>query len=145
MAPLDRVKILFQASNPDFQKYSGKHRYCIRTDPQRLLMLFQVRGAAHFELAVKYTKRLEYWVCSKVIQSLYYECFRMQQSSLWHTTRFNMYPLYSWHVAVHLHVLQILMPTKEHETNFRRFSAGAMAGQTRFFCLCYSHCSGIQE
>jgi len=24
VAPLDRVKILFQASNPDFQKYAGK-------------------------------------------------------------------------------------------------------------------------
>ena len=23
VAPLDRVKILFQASNPDFQKYAG--------------------------------------------------------------------------------------------------------------------------
>lgn len=25
VAPLDRVKILFQASNPDFQKYAGMH------------------------------------------------------------------------------------------------------------------------
>jgi hypothetical protein len=25
VAPLDRVKILFQASNPDFQKYAGEH------------------------------------------------------------------------------------------------------------------------
>jgi hypothetical protein len=24
VAPLDRVKILFQASNPDYQKYSGQ-------------------------------------------------------------------------------------------------------------------------
>lgn len=24
VAPLDRVKILFQASNPDFQKYTGE-------------------------------------------------------------------------------------------------------------------------
>ena len=24
IAPLDRVKILFQASNPDYQKYSGR-------------------------------------------------------------------------------------------------------------------------
>lgn len=28
VAPLDRVKILFQASNPDFQKYAGGSESC---------------------------------------------------------------------------------------------------------------------
>ena len=47
VAPLDRVKILFQASNPDFRKYTGMSKSCLPPGsiPLNCLLLGSWSGA----------------------------------------------------------------------------------------------------
>ena len=58
VAPLDRVKILFQASNPDFQKYAGttSSRSVLFTAIYGLYPL-QDRGAVYSLQSLIFTKR----------------------------------------------------------------------------------------
>ncbi|KAJ4483715.1 mitochondrial carrier domain-containing protein [Lentinula aciculospora] len=93
VAPLDRVKILFQASNPEFQKYAGTWSGAFRAGAD----IYQSSG----------------------VRGL----FRGHSVTL-----LRIFPYaaikYMAYDQVHYH----LMPTRDKETNFRRFSAGSISG-----------------
>ncbi|KAI0260424.1 mitochondrial carrier domain-containing protein [Gloeopeniophorella convolvens] len=93
VAPLDRVKILFQASNPEYQKYAGTWSGAFRAGAQiykdaGLLGLFQGHSA----------------------------------------TLLRIFPYAAVKFVAYDQVHDFLMPTREQETNMRRFSAGAVSG-----------------
>ncbi|KAI5988597.1 mitochondrial carrier domain-containing protein [Pisolithus albus] len=95
VAPLDRVKILFQASNPDFQKYAGSWTGAFRAG----LAIYRDSG----------------------IRGL------LQGHS---ATLLRIFPYAGIKFMAYDQWRAILIPSKEHETNLRRFSAGAFAGMT---------------
>ncbi|KAF5345298.1 hypothetical protein D9758_008474 [Tetrapyrgos nigripes] len=95
VAPLDRVKILFQASNPDFQKYAGSWSGAFRAGHE----IFNSQG----------------------VRGLF------QGHSM---TLLRVFP----YAAIKFMAYdQILMPTREQETNFRRFAAGSISGTLSVF------------
>jgi len=98
VAPLDRVKILFQASNPDFQKYAGTWSGVFRA------------GAAIY-------KEAGIWGL-------------LQGHS---ATLIRVFPYAAIKFIAYDQVHHILMPTRAEETNFRRFSAGAISGTISVF------------
>ncbi|KAF8893901.1 mitochondrial carrier domain-containing protein [Infundibulicybe gibba] len=98
VAPLDRVKILFQASNPDFQKYAGSWSGAYRAGHDiyvngGLRGLFQGHSA----------------------------------------TLLRIFPYAAIKFMAYDEVHHILMPTQQHETNIRRFLAGAISGTMSVF------------
>ncbi|KAH7926364.1 mitochondrial carrier [Leucogyrophana mollusca] len=95
VAPLDRVKILFQASNPDFQKYAGTWSGAYRAG----LAIYKDGGARGL----------------------------LQGHS---ATLLRIFPYAAIKFMAYDHWRPLLMPDKAHETNFRRFAAGALAGMT---------------
>ncbi|KIJ60329.1 hypothetical protein HYDPIDRAFT_177433 [Hydnomerulius pinastri MD-312] len=95
VAPLDRVKILFQASNPDFQKYAGSWSGAYRAG----LAIYKDGGVRG------------------LLQGHSATLLRIFPSA---AIRFMAYDLWR----------PMLMPTQSHETNSRRFAAGALAGMT---------------
>lgn len=98
VAPLDRVKILFQASNPDFQKYSGTWSGAFRAVAQ-IYRDTGVRGL-------------------------------LQGHSV---TLLRIFPYAAIKFMAYDQIQYVLMPTREQETNLRRFSAGALSGMTSVF------------
>jgi len=95
VAPLDRVKILFQASNPDFQKYAGSWKGAFRAG----LVIYRedgVRGLLQGHSAT-------------LLRIFPYAAIKFMAYDQWRP---------------------MLIPTPDHETNFRRFTAGALAGVT---------------
>ncbi|OCH86475.1 mitochondrial carrier [Obba rivulosa] len=98
VAPLDRVKILFQASNPDFQKYAGTWSGAFRAMAQ----LYHENG----------------------IRSLF------QGHS---ATLLRIFPYAAIKYIAYDQVEYLLMPTRESQTNLRRFSAGAISGMISVF------------
>ncbi|OAX34741.1 mitochondrial carrier [Rhizopogon vinicolor AM-OR11-026] len=95
VAPLDRVKILFQASNPDFQKYAGTWSGAYRAG----LAIYRDGGA----------RGLLQGHSATLIRIFPYAAIKFMAYDQWRP---------------------FLMPTREQETNFRRFAAGALAGMT---------------
>ncbi|PCH39322.1 mitochondrial carrier [Wolfiporia cocos MD-104 SS10] len=93
VAPLDRVKILFQASNPDFQKYAGTWSGCFRAAGQ-IYRENGVRGLLQGHSA----------------------------------TLLRIFPYAAIKFMAYDQVEYYLMPTRESQTNLRRFSAGAISG-----------------
>ncbi|CCM04893.1 uncharacterized protein FIBRA_07089 [Fibroporia radiculosa] len=93
VAPLDRVKILFQASSPDFQKYAGSWSGAIRAIGQ----IYTENGARGL----------------------------LQGHS---ATLLRIFPYAAIKYMAYDQVELILMPTRESQTNLRRFSAGAISG-----------------
>lgn len=93
VAPLDRVKILFQASNPDYQKYAGTWSGAFRAGAQ-IYGENGVRGLLQGHSA----------------------------------TLLRIFPYAAIKFMAYDQVEQILMPTRESQTNLRRFSAGAISG-----------------
>ncbi|KAF8126983.1 mitochondrial carrier domain-containing protein [Boletus edulis] len=93
VAPLDRVKILFQASNPDFQKYAGSWTGTFRAG----LAIYRDAG----------TRGL------------------LQGHS---ATLLRIFPYAAIKFMAYDQCRPLLIPTRDHETNFRRFTAGALAG-----------------
>ncbi|KAG2015815.1 carnitine/acyl carnitine carrier [Coprinopsis cinerea AmutBmut pab1-1] len=98
VAPIDRVKILFQASNPDFRKYAGSWAGALRAgkeiyDHGGIRGLFQGHSA----------------------------------------TLLRIFPYAAIKFMAYDQIHYLLMPTREHETNFRRFAAGALSGVTSVF------------
>jgi hypothetical protein len=70
-------------------------------------------------------------VSFKVILQLYSAYFRTRPSSSWLTIRFIMYVFLRWLCLLAWSLkplVQILMPTRQQETPFRHFSAGAISG-----------------
>ncbi|OSC96704.1 mitochondrial carrier [Trametes coccinea BRFM310] len=98
VAPLDRVKILFQASNPDFQKYAGTWSGTFRA-------ISQIYG-------------------DNGIRGL------LQGHS---ATLLRIFPYGAIKFMAYDQLEAILMPTRESQTNLRRFSAGALSGITSVF------------
>ncbi|KAF9070820.1 mitochondrial carrier domain-containing protein [Rhodocollybia butyracea] len=98
VAPLDRVKILFQASNPDFQKYAGTWSGAFRAGSE----IYKSSG----------TRGL----------------FRGHSVTL-----LRIFPYAAIRYMAYDQVHDILMPTREQETNFRRFSAGSISGMISVF------------
>ncbi|KAF8895720.1 mitochondrial carrier domain-containing protein [Gymnopilus junonius] len=99
VAPLDRVKILFQASNPDYQKYAGTWTGAFRAvkeinKQQGVRGLFQGHSA----------------------------------------TLLRVFPYAAIKFMAYDQVHYLLMPTREQETNLRRFLAGAISGTLSVFC-----------
>ncbi|KAI0693413.1 mitochondrial carrier domain-containing protein [Cytidiella melzeri] len=95
VAPLDRVKILFQASNPDFHKYAGSWSGALGAGrliyrENGILGLFQGHSA----------------------------------------TLLRIFPYAAIKFMAYDQIEHILMPTPEHQTNLRRFMAGALSGMT---------------
>ncbi|EIM91603.1 mitochondrial carrier [Stereum hirsutum FP-91666 SS1] len=98
VAPLDRVKILFQASNPDFQKYAGSWSGALRAGAE-IYNSSGVRGLLQGHSA----------------------------------TLLRVFPYAAVKFVAYDQVHDTLMPTPAHETNFRRFSAGAISGAISVF------------
>lgn len=99
VAPLDRVKILFQGSNPDFQKYAGSWSGAFRAGLEiyrggGLRGLFQGHSA----------------------------------------TLLRVFPYAAIKFMAYDQVHYFLMPTRQEETNLRRFMAGAISGTMSVFC-----------
>ncbi|KAF8971072.1 mitochondrial carrier domain-containing protein [Flammula alnicola] len=99
VAPLDRVKILFQASNPDFQKYAGTWSGAFRAGKD-IYRDGGVRGLFQGHSA----------------------------------TLLRVFPYAAIKFMAYDQVHFILMPTREQETNLRRFLAGAISGTLSVFC-----------
>ncbi|KAJ8472341.1 hypothetical protein ONZ51_g8576 [Trametes cubensis] len=98
VAPLDRVKILFQASNPDFQKYAGSWSGTFRAVAQ----IYGENG----------------------IRGL------LQGHS---ATLLRIFPYAAIKFMAYDQLEGLLMPTRESQTNLRRFTAGALSGMTSVF------------
>jgi len=98
VAPLDRVKILFQASNPDFQKYAGTWSGAFRAAGQ-IYTENGVRGLLQGHSA----------------------------------TLFRIFPYAAIKFMAYDQVEHLLMPTRESQTNTRRFAAGAISGMISVF------------
>jgi len=99
VAPLDRVKILFQASNPDFQKYAGTWSGVFRAGTA----IYRENGILGL----------------------------LQGHS---ATLIRVFPYAAVKFMAYDQVHHLLMPTHAQETNFRRFSAGAISGTISVFC-----------
>ncbi|KIK92028.1 hypothetical protein PAXRUDRAFT_830342 [Paxillus rubicundulus Ve08.2h10] len=95
VAPLDRVKILFQASNPDFQKYAGSWTGAYRAG----LAIYRDAGA----------RGLLQGHSATLLRIFPYAAIKFMAYDQWRA---------------------LLIPTRDHETSLRRFSAGALAGMT---------------
>ncbi|TFK51176.1 mitochondrial carrier [Heliocybe sulcata] len=93
VAPLDRVKILFQTSNPDFQKYTGSWAGA-----------FKAAGKIYTDGGVRGL---------------------LQGHS---ATLLRVFPYAAIKFMAYDKVHFMLMPTRDHETNFRRFAAGSLSG-----------------
>ncbi|KAI0326466.1 mitochondrial carrier [Cubamyces sp. BRFM 1775] len=98
VAPLDRVKILFQASNPDFQKYAGSWSGTFRA-------ITQIYGENGFRGL-------------------------LQGHS---ATLLRIFPYAAIKFMAYDQLEGLLMPTRESQTNLRRFTAGALSGMTSVF------------
>ncbi|KAF8070815.1 mitochondrial carrier domain-containing protein [Lyophyllum atratum] len=98
VAPLDRVKILFQASNPDFRKYAGSWSGAFRAGAE----IYRQAG----------------------VRGLF------QGHSV---TLLRIFPYAGIKFMAYDQVHSILMPTREQETNARRFLAGAISGTMSVF------------
>ncbi|TFK44459.1 mitochondrial carrier domain-containing protein [Crucibulum laeve] len=98
VAPLDRVKILFQASNPDYQKYAGTWSGALRAGKD----IYRDGG----------------------IRGLF------QGHS---ATLLRIFPYAAIKFMAYDQVHHWLMPTREQETNGRRFLAGAISGTMSVF------------
>ncbi|EJD07102.1 mitochondrial carrier [Fomitiporia mediterranea MF3/22] len=99
VAPLDRVKILFQTSNPDFQKYAGTWSGAYRAGAE----IYKSTGV--------------------------WGLFQGHSATL-----LRIFPYaaikYMFYDQIHL----ALMPTRESETNLRRFVAGSLSGTLSVCC-----------
>lgn len=95
VAPLDRVKILFQASNPDFQKYAGTWTGAYRAG----LAIYRDGG----------TRGLLQGHSATLLRIFPYAAIKFMAYDQWRA---------------------LLIPNGDKETNFRRFTAGALAGMT---------------
>jgi len=98
VAPLDRVKILFQASNPDFQKYAGTWSGALKAGSEIY------RGGG--------------------IRALW------QGHS---ATLLRVFPYAGIKFMAYDQVHHLLMPTRNDETNVKRFCAGALSGMISVF------------
>ncbi|KAG9314927.1 mitochondrial carrier domain-containing protein [Chiua virens] len=101
VAPLDRVKILFQASNPDFQKYAGSWTGAFRAG----LVIYKdggVRGLLQGHSAT-------------LLRIFPYAAIKFMAYDQWRPNLF-------------LSSCSYQLPNTE--SNFRRFAAGALAGMT---------------
>ncbi|PIL26773.1 transporter [Ganoderma sinense ZZ0214-1] len=98
VAPLDRVKILFQASNPEFQKYAGTWS-----------------GAFH--------------AGSKIYRENGIRGLLQGHSA----TLLRIAPYAAIKFMTYDQIEPLLMPTRESQTNLRRFTAGAVSGLTSVF------------
>ncbi|KAI5830719.1 mitochondrial carrier [Schizophyllum commune Tattone D] len=98
IAPLDRVKILFQASNPDFAKYAGTWTGAFKAGTQ----IYKENGARGL----------------------------LQGHS---ATLIRVFPYAAIKFMAYDHIRNLMMPTRESETNFRRFAAGATSGIVAVF------------
>ncbi|RDB25041.1 putative mitochondrial carrier C17H9.08 [Hypsizygus marmoreus] len=99
VAPLDRVKILFQASNPDYRQYTGSW-----TGP------FRAGTALYREGGVR-------------------GLFQGHSATL-----LRIFPYAAIKFMTYDQVHYLLMPTREQETNGRRFLAGAISGTLSVCC-----------
>ncbi|KAF9574575.1 hypothetical protein EC968_006188 [Mortierella alpina] len=114
IAPLDRVKILFQASNPQFEKYAGTWTGVFKAarDIQKtggLRGLFQGNSATVLRI-FPYA----------AIKFMAYEQYRNVRNS-------------PRHVIADKYLINLLMPTRRDETPYKKLVAGSMAGVTSVF------------
>ena len=86
VAPLDRVKILFQASNPDFQKYAGTSQQCRVRTPVASTALVQGHGAVLSVPHPRYTVKLASEDSSKATLRPYSVSSRTRPLNSWLTT-----------------------------------------------------------
>lgn len=115
IAPLDRVKILFQAQNPEFQKYSGKWLGVFTAgreivSSQGVMALFQGHSATLLRIfpyaAIKYM----------AYDKLHFVSWKECQAD-----------------PMLIVTCQILMPTRASETSARLFLAGSASGVLSVF------------
>ncbi|KAH9904642.1 mitochondrial carrier [Epithele typhae] len=98
VAPLDRVKILFQSSNPDFSKYTGSWSGAYKAVSQ-IYTENGVRGLLQGHSA----------------------------------TLLRIFPYAAIRFMAYDQLEPLFMPTRESQTNVRRFTAGAISGMTSVF------------
>ncbi|KZT00920.1 mitochondrial carrier [Laetiporus sulphureus 93-53] len=99
VAPLDRVKILFQTSNSEFRQYAGTWTGAFRA----AALIYHESG----------------------IRGL------LQGHS---ATLLRIFPYAAIKFMAYDQIEHVLMPTRESETNVRRFLAGALSGMTSVIC-----------
>ncbi|BGP06509.1 hypothetical protein JCM10049v2_002331 [Rhodotorula toruloides] len=98
VAPLDRVKILFQTHSPDYQKYAGQ------SGPRTWTGVFKASKAIYAETGVRGL---------------------LQGHS---ATLIRIFPYAAIKFMAYDELHRVLMPTPEAETSGRRFLAGSLAG-----------------
>ncbi|OBZ66244.1 putative mitochondrial carrier C17H9.08 [Grifola frondosa] len=98
VAPLDRVKILFQASNQDFRQYAGTWSGAFRAGGE-IYRESGLRGLLQGHSA----------------------------------TLLRIFPYAAIKFMAYDQLENLLMPTRADQTNFRRFTAGALSGMTSVF------------
>ncbi|SCZ98949.1 BZ3500_MvSof-1268-A1-R1_Chr3-1g05727 [Microbotryum saponariae] len=103
VAPLDRVKILFQTRAPDYARYAGTWMGVFKAS-QDIYAETGVRGLLQGHSATL----LRIFPYAAIKFMAYENSFRLRSH----------------------HVRQVLMPTTEQETGARRFLAGSLAGVT---------------
>lgn len=87
VAPLDRVKILFQTSNPDFRKYAGTSS-CFVTTRLHLQGNIQEHGAERTVQGYRSIRRMVCVACSKGTRQRCCAYSHMLPLNTWRTTRF---------------------------------------------------------
>ncbi|KAG6920136.1 hypothetical protein DXG01_004902 [Tephrocybe rancida] len=116
VAPLDRVKILFQASNPDFRKYAGEIVFYRSYHP--LLQCSKGSWSGAFRAGAE----------------IYHDAGLRGLFQGHSATLLRIFPYASIKFMAYDQVHNILMPTREQETNARRFLAGAISGSEPIEC-----------
>ncbi|KAK0735707.1 mitochondrial carrier domain-containing protein [Apiosordaria backusii] len=98
VAPLDRVKILFQSHNPQFIKYTGSWRGVL----EAMKAIYRQDGPTGL--------------------------FRGHSATL-----LRIFPYAAIKFLAYEQIRAVVIPTKEHETPFRRLISGSLAGVTSVF------------
>ncbi|KAI1934035.1 coenzyme A transporter [Ophidiomyces ophidiicola] len=99
VGPLDRVKILFQASNPQFAKYSTSW-FGLASAIKTINQQEGIRGL-----------------------------FKGHSATL-----LRIFPYAAIKFLAYEQIRAIIIPTKQHETPFRRLISGSLAGMSSVFC-----------
>ncbi|PPQ93660.1 hypothetical protein CVT25_012719 [Psilocybe cyanescens] len=117
VAPLDRVKILFQASNPEYKKYAGRSSVMYNNIPSYSIGIAGTWSGAF-----------------RAVNSIYGQGGIRGLFQGHSATLLRVFPYAAIKFMAYDQVHYILMPTREQETNTRRFLAGAISGTLSVFC-----------
>lgn len=137
VAPLDRVKILFQASNPEFQKYAGVYSSGKTANTRGLRVLTRCSSLTPGRYLERILSRWCTDLSAEWIARPFPRTFRHSAPDIPICVH-KVYGIRPSSPCEHSCILssclalmswQALMPTCQQETNVRRFFAGAISGR----------------